>query len=109
MAISVIASGTQSATLDTEHTLSTDTANHVYVLAVDAASLAMGDILELKLYTKVLSGGTERLAYHAVFRNTQSDPAKYSPPVPANISLKATLTQTAGTGRSFPWALLALA
>lgn len=104
----LIASGTQTATISTEHDLATDTSNHTFVLVVDTASMVAGDVLELRLYTKVLSGGTERLAYPAVYSHAQGDPAKYSVPVPANIHLRATLKQTAGTGRAYPWALLAL-
>lgn len=104
----LIASGTQSATVSTEHDLATDTTNHTFVLVTDCGSLATGDVLELRIYTKVLSGGTERLAYVVVYSHTQADPIKYSVPVPANVHLRATLKQVAGTGRSFPWALLAL-
>lgn len=108
MAISAIASGTQTATLDTEHTLSTDTSNQTYVFVVDAAAMAVGDVLELYIYTKCLSGGTERLAYSIQYTDAQAEPMKYSVPVPADISFKATLKQTAGTGRAFPWKVLAL-
>ncbi|GAB1823573.1 hypothetical protein [Herbidospora sp. RD11066] len=108
MSITVIGSGSQSATISTEHDLATDTASHTYVLVVDTGALADGDVVVLRLYTKVLSGGTERLAYRAAYAHTQGDPQKYSVPVPANIHLRASLQQTAGTGRSFPWSLLAL-
>lgn len=108
MAPTVIACGTQTATINTEHVLATDTTCKNYVLVVDTGNLANGDTLELRLYTKVLSGGTERLVYLAVYVNAQGEPQKYSIPVPANISLKATLKQTAGTGRDFPWSLLSL-
>jgi hypothetical protein len=103
-----IASGTQAATVGTEHTLATDTTNKTYVLAVDAGAMVNGDELELRLYTIVLSAGTERLAFYAKFPNVQASPQLYSPPVPADISCKATLKQTAGTGRSFPWKLLSV-
>jgi N-glycosylase/DNA lyase len=104
----VIASGTQTATISTEHTLATDTTNRTYVLKVDVAALALGDTVELRLYSKTLSGGTERLAYYAVYQHAQTAPAVYSVPIPEDISCKATLLQTTGTGRAFPWALLAL-
>ncbi len=106
----VIASGTQSATVSTEHSLATDTTNKTYVLVVDTNAMANGDVLELRLKTKVLSGSTARVAYTGVYSNAQgADNAnKYSIPVPANQSIEATLKQTAGTGRSFDWALLAL-
>lgn len=104
----LVASGTQAATIGTEHDLATDTTNKTFVLAVDVAALANGDLLELRIYTKILTGGTERLAYFTTYQHAQTSPAVYSVPVPANIHLRATLKQTAGTGRSFPWALLSL-
>jgi hypothetical protein len=106
--IAVIASGTQAATLDTEHSLATDTTGRTCCLAVDTGALVEGDVLILRLKTKILSGGTKRVAYIATFANTQAEPQKYSIPVPANIEIEATLEQTDGTGRSFPWSLLSL-
>ena len=108
MALAVVASGTQAATVGTEHTLATSTTGKTYVLVVDTGAMAAGDILELRIYTIVLAAGTERLAYIVVYAHAQSDPQKYSIPVPANISFKATLKQTAGTGRSYPWSVLSL-
>ena len=103
-----IASGTQTATITTEHTLATDTTNKTYVLVVDTAAMVNGDVLELRVYTIALTAGTERLAYFATYTHAQSCPMTYSVPVPADISCKVTLKQTAGTGRAFPWKLLSL-
>lgn len=94
--------------LSKEITLATDTANKTYVLVVDTAAMGAGDVLELRLYTKALSGGAEGLAYTVSYWGVQSDPLKYSPPVPADISIKATLLQPAGTARAYPWKLLSL-
>jgi len=102
------ASGTQTATIGTEHTLTTLTNNKTFVLVVDAANMVNGDELELRIKTKVLSGDTLQEAYFAPFRNVQGTKNKYSIPVPANIEFVATLKQTAGTGRAFKWAVLSL-
>jgi len=105
-----ISSGTKTAD-GTEQDLATSTANKNFVLVVDTAAMVNGEIIELRLYTKCLSGGTERLAYMATFIHAQAEPMKYSVPVPANISLRATLKQAAYiTGyKDFPWNLLSLA
>jgi hypothetical protein len=108
MALGVVAQNTQAATVGTEHTLATDTTGKTYVLVVDLGPLAAGDVVELAIYTKVRSTSTERLAYFATYANVQDEPNKYSVPVPADVSFKATLKQTAGTGRSFDWKLLSL-
>lgn len=108
MALAVVASGTQSATINTEHSLATSTTGKTCVLAVNTANMANGDELELRIKTKVLSGSTAQLAYFASYAHVQGVPNKYSVPVPANQSIEVTLKQVAGTGRSFEWALLSL-
>lgn len=102
------ASGTQTATLTTEHTLATLTGTQNYVLVVDTANLANNETLELKIYSKVLSAGSERLVYQRRFKHAQAEPIKVSIPVPSDVSWKATLTQTGGTGRSYDWKVLSV-
>jgi hypothetical protein len=101
--------GTQSATINTEHTLgSAITAAGVYVLVVDFGNHVNGDSTELRIYTKAKSGGTERLAYYGCYAHAQAELIKYSVAVPSDTSFKATLKQTGGAGRSFDWNILAL-
>lgn len=106
------ASGTQTAVINTEHTLSTLTTNKTFVFVVDTGAMTQAsgvfDVVELRIYTIALTAGTERLAYIATYEGAQGSPIKYSVPVPADISFKATLKQTAGTGRAFPWKVLSL-
>jgi len=104
----VVASGTQTATLNTEHTLNTDTSNKTYVLGVDLNALVNGETVELRVYTKMLSGSTSRLAYIATYVNVQGIPNVFSPPITANNECKVTLKQIGGTGRAFDWVLLSL-
>jgi hypothetical protein len=108
MAVTSAASGTQTATVTTEHTLGTITDAGVYVLVVDTANMVLGDFLELRLKTKCASGGTSRLAYLASYAHVQGDPNKYSIPVPVDTEIIATLKQAAGTSRDFPWNILKL-
>jgi len=108
MAIAVVSSGTQAATVGTDHSLATSTTGKTYVLAVDTINMAPGDILELTAYTKVLSTSTAHLAYKAAYAHAQVTPNKYSVPIPANQSIEVKLKQVAGTGRNFDWALLSI-
>lgn len=108
MAVTSVGAADQTATLDTEHTLDTETVAGVYVLVVDTANMVNGDVLRLKMKTKVQTGETSRIAYEAVYANVQGQPNKYSPPVPVDTELVCTLEQTDGTGRVFPWNLLKL-
>jgi len=108
MALTSIASGTTT-TDGTEQTLATDTTNQVYVLALDLSDMINGDVLEVRLKTKVLSGGTSREAYLATYSNVQSQPQKYSVPVPADIEIVATMKAINASGTtSVVWKLLAL-
>ena len=108
MAVTSVGSGTQTATLDTEHTLDTETDAGVYVLVIDTSNMAAGDITILRIKTKDKSGGTSRLAYSATYANIQGEPHKYSVPVPIDTEIVCTLEQTDGTGRNYDWNLLKL-
>lgn len=109
MAVSILASGSQTAVINTEHILNTaaTTSAGIYVCKVDLGAMVAGDIVELRMYGKVRSTDTERLMW---------GPASYGPIVPgvlivvapadvAAASVKWTLKQVAGTGRAFPWAI----
>ena len=94
--------------LSAEVDLATNTTNKTYVLVVDAGAMGDVDILELRLYAIALTAGTERMVYSRTVMDIQPDPIIISPPVVADISIRATLCQPAGTARSFPWKLLSL-
>jgi len=109
MSLTITASGTQSATVTTEHTLTTLTGGKTYTLHVDTNAMSHGsgtaDELELRIKANVLNGGTERVVYFATFVGAQDTPIKISLPVPVPQTATVTLKQTAGTGRSYPWAV----
>lgn len=107
MAVSVNTSGSQTATISTEHTLATVTTAGIFQLYVDVAALVAGDIVELRCYGKARSTDTERLLYGPISIGPIV-PGQLLVPSPAVVSphsCKFTLKQTAGTGRSFPWAV----
>lgn len=109
MAVESVGSGTQTATLSSEHTLDTETTAGVYVLVVDTSNMANGDIVTFRLYSKYASGGTSRIAFSANYAHAQTEPNKYSPPIPIDTELVCTLEQTDGTGRDYYWSLLKVA
>ena len=102
------ASGTQTAVIATEHTLTTLTSSETYVLAVDANAMVLGDKTTLRVKTKVLSGGVTREIYVGEYQHVQGRLIKVSVPVPSDQEFVATLEQTAGTGRAYPWKVLSL-
>jgi hypothetical protein len=112
VAVTAHASGTQAATVGTEHFLASPAVAGTFTLHVDTVNMAAGDVLELRVYQMVLTGGTQRVAYIATFAGAQAadDLIKISVPVSNELtdtnSLRFSLKQTAGTGRNFPWKVL---
>lgn len=107
MSLSVVASGSK--VMDgSEDSLTSQTTVAVYVLSLDLTPLANGDTVEVRIYTKTLSGSTKEVAYQATYSNVQGEPNKFSVPVPASQYIEATLKQTAGTNRTIDWALLSV-
>jgi hypothetical protein len=113
MARSVVASGTQTATINTEHVLLDETSaeGEVYDAAIDLANMQANDVLELRLCVKLLSGGTLHRVYYAKFADVQDDegqlvhPVVYIPALTVMKEWRLTLKQTDGTGRNYDWAV----
>lgn len=101
-------SGTQAATLGTEHVLVTPTTLNSRVLIVDANALAVGETLTLRIKGKVLTGGTQRLIREAIFTGQLYEPNVQSMPAVQTFGGDITLTQTGGTGRSYDWSVVTL-
>ena len=106
MALAAAANGTQTATINTEHALSTQTTVGIYVLRVDCGAMASGDTTIIRVKTKTLTGGTSRIEQEVSLTGAQAKPNWVSDPVPVDVEIAVTLTQTAGTGRAYPWKLL---
>lgn len=112
MAVSAQGSGTQTATITTEHTLLDIAIAGTFTFHVDTINMASGDTLELRIYQIILTGGTRRVAYKVTYVDVQSsdDLIKISVPISNELTdagaLRFTLKQTAGTGRAFPWKVL---
>lgn len=107
--------GSQTAIISTEHTLADTSLAGTYQLLVDTINMAAGDVLELRLYEMVLTAGTRRVVYYQLYADAQvaDDLIKISVPLSTALTdsgaIRATLKQTAGTGRIFPWSLLRFA
>jgi hypothetical protein len=100
-------SGTTAAlTITSETTLATDTTNGTFVLEVDVSNLALGDLLEIRIYTITLSGGSLVQMWKGTYQHAQINNHISSPPIASDQSIKCTLNQQAGTGRTFIWKML---
>ena len=112
MPVSAAGSGTQSATVTTEHTLLDVSAAGVYTLNVDTQAMQAADGLELRVYQMILTGGTRRVLFYGAWYDAQpaDDYIKVSVPVGNELTdsgaLRFTLKQSLGTSRSFPWKVL---
>ena len=104
MTVTAKDSGSQTATLTTEHTLSTITDAGTYIVSVDVANMALGDETYIKIYGKARSSDTERLVYSFPLANVPVYGLFTSLPYSTPHYMKITLTQEIGTGRAYPWA-----
>lgn len=100
------ASGTQTATVGTKHTLATSTNAGVFVFEVDLSNLAAGEGVRLTVEGITLSGGSTGIMWPGTYVAPLVATRVQSPPVPSDVSITVTLTQINGTGRNFPWKLL---
>lgn len=107
MAATQESSGTQTATVTTEHTLATITTAKPFQLIVDINALAAGEYVEIKVKRKALSGGTTRIAFCGIFSwlDALVAPEVVTQPILSTQEYVATLKQLNGTGRAFPWAV----
>lgn len=112
MAVTAQGSGTQLAVIGTEHTLLDVAIAGTFTLHVDPVLMSAADVIELRIYQIVLTGGTRRVAYFARYDGAQytDDMIKISVPISNELtdagSLRFTLKQTNGTGRNFNWKVL---
>ncbi len=109
MAASNAASGSQTATLATDHTLATitvPTGGASYVLYVDKSNLTSTERLRLRLRARARAADSTVDAYET--EHTQDGADLIISPVislEAGSELIAILRQEGGTGRAFPWAV----
>jgi hypothetical protein len=109
MAVTAFASGTQTATVGTEHTLASINLAGVYRLRIDTAAMTATDALELRVKSKALTGGTLRGEDLVLYTGVQAADQvikrseTYETELAEADGLTFTLKQTAGTGRAFPW------
>lgn len=95
--------GTQTATITTEHTLTTQTGSKFYTAYIDLTNMASGDITEIRVSIIVKAAGSHILYYLGTYNGAQTNPLIYIAPLPSDISWKLTLKQTAGTGRNYDY------
>lgn len=107
MALTLEASGTQTATVGTEHTLASITTPRTLAAYVDLSNMASGDVVEIRVKIKIKSTGALVVFSLDIFQGAQNEPKLfYAPFMPSDLQWDLTLKQTAGTGRAFDWRVL---
>lgn len=104
------ASGTQLAIIGTEHIVATAAVAGKFTFHVDTLNMAAGDVLELRVYEKVLTGGsTTGVLYYESYSGVQlaDDRIKVSEIAHNELAeanaLQFTLLQRYGVGCNFAW------
>ena len=100
------ASGTQTAIIGTEHTLTTPVGNKFYMAYVDLTNIIAGDTVEIRVSLIIKTAGSHILYYLGTYSGVQTNPLVFVPTLPSDISWKITLKQTVGTARTFDWRVL---
>ena len=109
MAVTVVDSGSQTATLTTWHDVDTIVSTPgVYVFSVDMTNLANGETLDIRVKTNIRSVDAQVVEFQASYSHAQAEPGVKTPPVVVADDATFSIRQTGGTGRAFPWATLSL-
>ncbi len=114
MAVTAHATGTLSTTgSGTEDFLTSPNVTGTFVLKVDTNDMANADVIEVRVYAMVLTGGTARVCYYARIDGVQpaTDKILMSVPISTDLAesnaLRFSITQVAGTaGISLPWCVM---
>jgi hypothetical protein len=106
---STLEEGTQTATIGTEHFLGTDpkTTSTVAQVIIDLSNMAAGDVTELRIYRAAKAGATPKVVEVWAAVGAQGRPIFVSPPIIFTANWRVSLKQTAGTGRSYDWSIVA--
>jgi hypothetical protein len=108
MAIAEHASGSQTATLDTEHTLngtSPETTDGIFQIVLDLVNMVRADVTYLRVYEKCRAGDTAQLVAEWCFQNEQTEKLFMSPALILLHGWDVKLEQTDGTGRVYGWSI----
>ena len=106
------ASGTQTATIGTEHFLSSPNAAGNYALCLNLANMANGDILEVRAYKVAASGDSVQPLWFYGFYDAQPsiNTVVLSDIVPNSLTdtnaVRFSIKQTHGTGRAYVWSVM---
>jgi hypothetical protein len=89
----------------TLQTLATSTTLGAFQVMWDLSVLQNGDIVELHVLAKTLTGSTAATVFHGVFGHAQAEPVKVTPMILSPFQLIVKMKLTDGTNRTIDWSL----
>lgn len=95
MAVSVYSSGGSGTYTSTgASTVTSISTSGTFTFHVDLNAMVAGDIVELRIYSKILSGSTARVVYYQQYRNAQSpdNAIQISVPISNDLTESGALT-----------------
>ena len=101
--VTVSGSGTQTATIGTEHTLFNPVTSKWFSGWIDLTNMASGDTTEIRIYAIAKTAGSYILYSLDTYIGAQTIPLVHCASLPSDIGFKVTLKQTVGTGRTYDW------
>jgi hypothetical protein len=81
------------------------TTDGVYQCWLDTVNLANGDEFRLRVYERISSGGTSRVAMEWTISHAQSQPMYVTPSLMLIHGWEFSLTKLTGTDRSISWSI----
>ncbi len=105
MAYTEVTSGTLLLTTSEQTLGSAQTTAGVYELALDLNTLASGDVVEVRVYTKTRSASTARLLMSVPFANAQGTPNFVTVPIGSPHSVEFKAIQPTGTARTIEYSI----
>ncbi len=106
--VTEVYSGTQVATVGTEHILNTtspETTSGLYELYLDTNALTANDAIQISFKEKVITGGTQHILFLVTLYGIQSSPIFTSGQFMLTHGWDICIKQTLGTSKSFPYSI----
>jgi hypothetical protein len=107
MAMVVESENTLTTIIGSEITLASPTLNAARVLRLDLGNLLAGDLVEIRLKSKVRTAGTVGDQYYMSYVGPVGNPIVETPPVSTDLGGTFTVRQVLGSVRTIDWKLLA--
>lgn len=93
----------------TEQTLATIIANNTFELTLNLTNMVNGDVLVVRIKTKVLTGSTVAEIWKAIFTNNQGTLVVVKGiPVTSPFEYVATIELDVGSNKAFEWSIAEL-